>query len=122
MGLTYLRVLVPKTLPQTPLERLDLLLDTPGPSGPPWTPLPSPYTQTLNPRFADCLALCLFFKPDPRRMRQQGQRSWLRAFMLWTSLPLNPLDSHAPGPCLTVLDLCLFLCLTRVFWTLLVCS
>ena len=23
--------------------------------------------------------------PDPRLMRQQGQRSWLRAFMLWTS-------------------------------------
>ena len=36
--------------------------------------------------------------PDPRLMRQQGQRSWLRAFMLWTSLPLNPLGSHAPGP------------------------
>ena len=50
-------------------------------------------------------------------MRQQGQRSWLRAFMLWTSLPLNPLDSHAPDPAstplklvlLTVLDLCLFM-------------
>ena len=43
-------------------------------------------------------------------MRQQGQRSWLRAFMLWTSLPLNPLDSHAPLKLvlLTVLDLCLF--------------
>ena len=27
-------------------------------------------------------------------MRQQGQRSWLRAFILWTSLPLNPLGSH----------------------------
>ena len=40
--------------------------------------------------------------PDPRLMRQQGQRSWLRAFMLWTSLPLNPLVL------LTVLDLCLF--------------
>ena len=36
--------------------------------------------------------------PDPRLMRQQGQRSWLRAFMLWTSLPLNALGSHAPGP------------------------
>ena len=43
--------------------------------------------------------------PDPRLMRQRGQRSWLRAFMLWTSLPLNPLGSHA---LLTVLDLCLF--------------
>ena len=39
--------------------------------------------------------------PDPSLLRQQGQRSWLRAFMLWTSLPLNPL--------LTVLDLCLFM-------------
>ena len=38
------------------------------------------------------------FMPDPRLMRQQGQRSWLRAFMLWTSLPLNPPGSHAPGP------------------------
>ena len=39
--------------------------------------------------------------PDPRLLRQQGQRSWLRAFMLWTSLPLNPLGSHAPGPSYT---------------------
>ena len=48
--------------------------------------------------------------PDPRLMRQQGQRSWLRAFMLWTFLPLNrmrlaPLKLFL----LTVLDLCLFM-------------
>ena len=56
----------------------------------PWTPLEPPRPS------------CLFFMPDPRLMRQQGQRSWLRAFMLWTSLLLDPLnlDSHAPGPCL----------------------
>ena len=36
--------------------------------------------------------------PDPHLMRQQVQRSWLRTFILRTSLPLNPLDSHAPGP------------------------
>ena len=51
--------------------------------------------------------------PDPRLMRQQGQRSWLRAFMLWTSLPLNPLARMRLAPLklvlLTVLDLCLFM-------------
>ena len=79
----------PWTLSWTPLDPLD-------PPTPPFLdPLKPPYTQTLNPS-----VWCLFFMPDPRFMRQQGQRSWLRAFMLWTSLPLNPLDSHAPGPCL----------------------
>ena len=58
-------------------------------------------------------------------MRQQGQRSWLRAFMLCTSFSLDPLNSPwtrmrldpASTPLtarlLTVLDLCLFLSLTR---------
>ena len=49
--------------------------------------------------------------PGPRLMRQQGQRSWLRAFMLWTSLPLNRARMRlAPLRLvlLTVLDLCLF--------------
>ena len=48
--------------------------------------------------------------PDPRLMRQQGQRSWLRAFMLWTSLPLKCLGlAPLKLVLLTVLDLCLFL-------------
>ena len=49
------------------------------PPGTAWTPLDS----------LDATALCLFFMPDPRLMRQQSQRSvctsLLRALMLWTS-------------------------------------
>ena len=91
-------------------------LDTPGPAGPPAPPshfFASLKLLLIAPRFAGCLDLCLFFMPDPRRMRQQGQRSWLRAFMFWTSLPLNPWTRMRLAPLklvlLTVLDLCLFM-------------
>ena len=33
---------------------------------------------------------------------------WLRAVMLWISLPLNPLDSHTPGPFADCSGPCLF--------------
>ena len=75
------------------------LLDSPGP---PWT-CPGPPTPTQF---------------GPRFMRQRSEPACFHVHIL----PQNLLDSHAPRPCLdplklvllTVLDLCLFLCLTRV--------
>ena len=85
-----------------------------GPPGPPLDSLdvPGPCSTPIKLVLLTVLELCLFFMPDPRLMRQQSQRSWLRAF--WTAwTPLDSLD--VPGPCstrlklvLTVLELCLF--------------
>ena len=110
-----------------------------GPPGPPLDSLdvPGPCSTPIKLVLLTVLELCLFFMPDTRLMRQQSQRSWLRAFWTawtparlsgcaWTLLgpgcvlsgPPGPaLDSlDVPGPCstflklvlLTVLELCLF--------------
>ena len=73
--------------------------DSPGPSlerlDPPRQPS-TPWTLLHPLKSWTFLDLPGLFGLD-RVLRQQGQRSWLRAFMLCTSFPKI---SHAPRPCL----------------------